>query len=197
MIERIVRRYTGNVDDAGQEVLNRMRFKRDNGYYSEKYQIIPLIESSPSSPGTEILRSISCDLLRDLPGEGDRGTGWVYVPDDTPLPYGLERKIIAGLKDKGISVRRNAKGEYPTLNAITRLINYLKEGGAGGRRASQELLRQMGFQNRTREQIKDALYRMSVVRRGGYRAKSESRRYVLDSAVLEVFASDEEHGARP
>jgi hypothetical protein len=196
-IGRIVRRYTSNVSDAGQEVFTQLRYKRDSRYYREEYQIVPLIDGSSSSTHTSILRSISCDLLTDQPGEGYEETGWVYVPDDTPLPYGLARKIIAGLKENRISIRRNADGEYPTLKAITRLINYLKEGGAGGRRASQELLRQLGFQNRTREQIKRGLYRMSVIRDGGYRAKSASRRYVLDSAILEVFASDEEYGALP
>jgi hypothetical protein len=88
-IERIVRRYTGNVSDDGQEVFAQMRYRRESGYYSEKYQIIPLIDGSSSSTQTSILRSISCDLLTDQVTNEE--TGWVYVPDDPPLPYGLER----------------------------------------------------------------------------------------------------------
>ncbi len=192
-IERIVSCYTSNVNDAGQEVFTQMRYKRDNGFYKKEFQIVPMIELSSSSMSSTILRSSSCDLRTDH--EQNKETGWVYTSDDTPLPYGLEQRIISGLKINGIIIRRNANGEYPTLKAITRFINYLKEGGAGGRRASQELLRQMGFQNRTREQIKRALYRMSIIKNGGYRSKSASRKYALDATVLEGFSYDEEHGA--
>jgi hypothetical protein len=184
-IERVVRSYTSNVNDAGREVFAQMRDKRDNGYYRNEYQIVPLIDGSSSSIHTTLYRSILCDLLSD--DEMDEKTGWVYIPDDTPIPYGLERRIISGLKDNGIAIRKNANGDYPTLIAITRLINYLKEGGAAGRRASQELLRQMGFKNRTREQIKSVLYKRSIVHDGGYRSKSASRKYTLDHSVLEIF----------
>ncbi len=113
----------------------------------------------------------------------------MYAPDDTPLPEDLMQRVISGLKDNGINIRKNSDGEYPTIKAITRFINYLKDGGASGKRISQQLLEQMGFKNRTRERIKKALYQIPVIHDGGYRSKTASRKYVLDHSVVEVFES--------
>lgn len=186
-IERIVRQYTGNVNDRGRSTFMQMRFKRDTRQYKIEYKIADIIECSTSSTSLISNRSISCDLLTEV-GEEERSK-WVYVPDDTPLPEDLMQRVISGLKDNGINIRKNKDGEYPTMKAITRLINYLKDGGAGGKRISQQLLEQMGFKNRTREKIKKALYQIPVVHDGGYRSKTASRKYVLDHSVVEVFES--------
>jgi len=186
-IERIVRQYTGNVNDRGRSTFMQMRIKRDTRQYKIEYKIADIIECSTPSTSLISNRSISCDLLTEVAEEEQ--SKWVYVPDDTPLPEELMRRVISGLKDNGINIRKNNDGEYPTIKAITRFINYLKDGGASGKRISQQLLEQMGFKNRTRERIKKALYKMPVIHDGGYRSKSASRKYVLDHSVVEVFES--------
>ena len=187
-IGRIVRQYTGSINERGDSTFMQMRLKRDSKQYKEEYRIADIILESTLSTTHTSIRSISCDLLTEVAKEEERRK-WVYVPDDTPLPDELMRRVVSGLKNNGINIRKSGDGEYPTMKAITRLINYLKDGGAGGKRISQQLLQQMGFKNRTRERIKQALYRIPVIHDGGYRSKSASRKYLLDHSVVEVFES--------
>jgi hypothetical protein len=188
-IGRIVRHYTRNINDRGESTFVQMRYRRDSKQYKHGYTIAAMIDLSTHSSSLTSIRSISCDLLTKVANEDEEQGQWVYVPDDSPLPEELMRKVSCGLKNNGINIRKSGDGEYATMKAITRLINYLKVGGAGGKRISQKLLEQMGFKNRTRETIKKALYRIPVIHDRGYRSKSASRRYVLDDSVLEAFES--------
>jgi hypothetical protein len=87
-------------------------------------------------------------------------------------------------------LRRNKAKEYPTLQAVTRLVNYLYPGkNRGQRRASRQLLEQMGFPTSStkKERIKKALVKAGVLHLGDYRAKSKSRLYCLSREALEVL----------
>ena len=146
---------------------------------------------------------ISCGSLRN---EEPDEKGWVYEPDDTPLPESLLEAIKEGFAKMRIRLRKNKVGAYPTLQAITRLINYLcvapsavprpaglfQAADGAGRRASRTLLEQMGFPTSSskKEKIKDALVGAGVLHRGGYIAKSKSRLYTLSSWAMEQLDQD-------
>ena len=187
-VERIVRRFTENVNDCGKQVFLQMRCKRDSGQYLQPYSIASMLDGSTSSISHLPLRSISCDLLSN---DEDKGK-WRYVPDDTPLPDEAMRKIVVGLRGERITIRKNKDGEYPTLKAITRLVNHLNAGEGRGRRISQDLLSQMGFHNRTRETIKTALYKIPVIHDGGYLSKTASRKYVLAKDFADLLREETE-----
>lgn len=116
---------------------------------------------------------------------------WVYEPDLTPLPDKLTEQIRASFKTAKRQLRRNmTTGRYPTLDAITQFFNYLFSGHkTGTRRASQQLLHQMGFpsNNKKRLQIIKVLIDAGLLHKGPYRSKSKSRRWHLDKSVIRLL----------
>lgn len=190
-VDRVVEDCLRSVNDQGKRVFMEMRYRRDHGHYPTTYTIEERLESAgPYHPLPLPLCPISCGRSSEASrGEED---GWTYVPDDSPLPEDLERHIVQGLHACGLKIRKNKQGEYPTMKAITRLINYLKASKSLGRRASQELLVQMGFPkvSKERERIKKILYKLPVIHDGGYRSKQASRKYILADEVLERLAPE-------
>lgn len=190
-VDRVVEDCLRTVNDQGRRVFTELRRRRDHGHYLTTFAIQEKLTSVGRHPHPPTSHCpISCGRSSEAPREGEEG--WTYVPDDTALPEELERKIVQGLRDHGLKIRKNKQGEYPTIKAITRLVNYLKAGNAHGRRASQELLAQMGFPkvSKERERIKKILYKIPVVHPGEYRSKQESRRYFLDDVVLTTLDPD-------
>ena len=117
----------------------------------------------------------------------DEGTqGWTYVPDDTPLPDQVERAVVEAFRASGYKMRKK-DGHYPLLKAITRLINYLAASKTHQRRASQKLLTQMGFPDKStkRERIKAILSAHDIILRGDYRSRSQSMRYILTQRMID------------
>ena len=92
-------------------------------------------------------------------------------------------------KQAGRPLRRK-HGQYPTLNAITRLFNYLVYGRKSGhRRASQKLLNDMGFPAKTKERqaVMSVLLKAKLLHKGDYLSRTKSRLWILDNSVLELM----------
>ena len=108
------------------------------------------------------------------------------MPDDTPLPYRIERAVVEAFRASGYKMRKK-DGHYPLLRAITRLINYLAASKTYQRRASQKLLTQMGFPDKSskRERIKAILSAHDIILRGDYRSRSQSMKYILTKRMID------------
>jgi hypothetical protein len=126
-----------------------------------------------------------------IPDSADKE--WSYVPDNTPLPDRLLTRIKDGFRSAKRQLRRNKAGKYPTLQAMTRLINYLYAGtNPGHRRASQQLLVQMGFPDKTanRQRLKKIMVKAGVLYEGDYQAQRQSRLYCLSKEVIATLDQD-------
>ena len=161
-----------------------MRVTRDRGYYPTIYRLEELCTNTIcSSPFLSC--SILCGILRD-----DKTEQWKYTPDETELPEELTKMVIIGFQQQGTQLRKNKAGKYPTLLAITRLINYLYAGkNKGSRRASKILLEEMGFpaSSKKKERIKTAIRKAGMITIGDYRALNLSRHYSLTPVVVEIL----------
>jgi hypothetical protein len=81
-------------------------------------------------------------------------------------------------------LRRNKESQYPTLQAVTRLINQLSVTKSFEGRLGQDDFARMGFANSNREKIKTVLYSLDVIVEGDYRSKKKKKRYSLGKAIL-------------
>ena len=186
-VDRVVDDAIESVTEKGRQLFAEIRYKRTTGFYPEVYLLEEMICDKNLNKNETRLCPISCGLLTEEIVE-DRT--WAYTPDDTPLPEKLLLIIRHGFDTVGIRLRRNKDKEYPTLAAITRLVNYLYHGkNRGQRRASKQLLEQMGFPTSStkKERIKKALVKAGVLHLGDYRAKSKSRLYSLSRETLELL----------
>jgi len=187
-IGRIVTSVINDESKKGQTVFADIRQKRESGRYAEQYNF-----ESQIAEGSSLLSAKfpSSHLIRGGISEKDsKETKWVYVPDNKPLPKQLQQQILSAFAEAGRPLRRR-KGEYPTLLAITRFLNFLVSGRkAGQRRASKKLLHEMGFPRKTNEQ--QAVMKVLVptfVHKGDYRSRSRSRLWILDKSVLQILKS--------
>ena len=188
-VDRIVDNVVISESDQGKAVLSELRSKWLNGKYAERYEFAPAImgEQPTSSFLSPTIRP--SHLLCGGISTPDSGSEWCYEPDLTPLPDDVMTRVRQAFKSAGRSLRQR-NGRYPTLDAITRLFNYLFSGRKSGtRRASQKLLVQMGFPKKTKERtaIINALLKARLLHKGDYRAKSQSRRWFLDKGVVEIM----------
>ena len=181
-IDRLVEHTIQTVNDSGKSVFMDMRYKRDRGQYHTVYEIeddLCDLDTNNQSP--------ICPILCGVLSGSDEGTqGWTYVPDDTPLPYRIERAVVEAFRASGYKMRKK-DGHYPILRAITRLINYLAASNTYQRRASQKLLTQMGFPDKSskRERIKAILSAHDIILRGDYRSRSQSMKYILTQRMID------------
>ena len=181
-IDRLVEHTIQTVNDCGKSVFMDMRYKRDRGQYHIVYEI----EDDLCDLDTNNQSSI-CPILCGVLSGSDEGTqGWTYVADDTPLPDQVERAVVEAFRASGYKMRKK-DGHYPILRAITRLINYLAASKTYQRRASQMLLTQMGFPDKSskRERIKAILSAHDIIHRGDYRSRSQSMRYILTKRMID------------
>lgn len=198
-ISRIVDYALDNEDDDGKRLFAEIRQKRASGKYRMVYAFAPQILSkeqlstSPSFTPQQLSSYLLCRVLtQDQPGlDGD--SQWRYVSDLTPLPDEILERIQKAFRQAKRQLRRNKDGRYPTLDAITCLFNYLYSGRTSGtRRASQKLLVEMGFPEKSakRKPIIQVLGKAELLSPGGYRAKSQSRLWMLDKSVIEAMFLD-------
>lgn len=198
-INRIVDHALDNEDDDGKRLFAEIRQKRANGKYRMVYAFAQQILgkeqdiSSPLLTHNNQLSYLLCGVLtQDQPGlDGD--SQWRYVPDLTPLPDDVLERIRQAFRQAKRQLRRNKDGRYPTLDAITCLFNYLYSGRTSGtRRASQKLLVEMGFPEKSakRKPIFQVLKEAELLHPGGYRAKSRSRLWMLAKSVIEAMFLD-------
>ena len=183
-VGRVVDDTIDSVNAEGKQVFAEMRFTRDSGLYPSVYCLAPLIGGESSS-----LSPIPCGGLISASTDSE----WVYKPDDSPLPEGISAKIIEAFRTAHRQLRRATDGQYPTLQAIGRLINYLYAGkNSGHRRASQQLLVQMGFSQKTcrRQAVKKVLFKAGILHEGDYQAQRKSRQYSLGKEVISLLDQD-------
>ena len=183
-IDRLVDHTIQTVNDYGKSVFMDMRYRRDRGQYHTVYEI----EADLCDLDTNSSISI-CPILCGVLSGSDEGTqAWTYVPDDTPLPDQVERAVVEAFQASGYKMRKK-DGHYPLLIAITRLINYLAASKTYQRRASQKLLTQMGFPDKSskRERIKAILSAHDIILRGDYRSRSQSMKYILTKRMIDLL----------
>lgn len=166
-----------------------MRQKRASGKYAKVLNFEGEITGKPTPCLSPLLQPyyLSCGSLTAADvGEPDHGE-WIYQPDDTPLPDCVLEKVRAAFRQQNHQLRNKA-GRYPTLDAITRLFNYLlADRVRGRRRAGRELLVKMGFPSSgsKRDGIINVLLREGLLLKGGYRSKEASRLWILNRDVVE------------
>jgi hypothetical protein len=186
-VDRIVDHALDSEDLEGKRKFSELRQKRASGSYKTVYFFEPQIleqqdSSFPSLPNL----SPSYLLCRGLIQES-QGTTWKYTPDDTPLPEDVVERIRTAFQQQKRQLRRNPEtGRYHTLDAITRLFNYLLSGRKlGTRRASGKLLAQMGFPQKTTERnmVLAVLLSAKLLHEGGYQPKRKSKEWILDISV--------------
>jgi hypothetical protein len=175
-----------------------LRRKRASGQYASVWNFGPQIFGESGSLSTQALAPSSSPfppslLLCGSPTEDEFGHDehgqWTYVPDDTPLPDFVLERIRGAFRQRKRQIRK-FQGRYPTLDAITRFFNYLLAGRVKGqRRASRELLIQMGFPSSgtKRNRIMNVLIREEFVRKGGYRRREASRLWILDAGWVATW----------
>lgn len=191
-VDRIVDHVLANEDAAGKELFARIRQKRATGQYKENFEFeAHILRNEPTSPLSQQPLSsfylICGGLISESDGDGD-SPKYSYQPDDTPLPDEVMNRIRAAFRTAKKQIRQiKTTGRYPVLDSITRFFNYLFSGRKSGtRRASQELLIQMGFpeKNSERDRIIAVLLGDGLVHKGGYVATQKSRQWFLDAAVV-------------
>ena len=193
--ERIVDRVLNN--EKQDNTFAELRKKRKSGYYLTNYHFEPEILSklqdlpSNNTPDPPSLHSI-CGML-NRPQHQEQ---WVYQPDLTPLPEAVISRVKQAFQQANRQLRINKQtNRYPTLDAITRLFNYLFAGrNPGSRRASRELLMKMGFPkaNGTRKQVLDIVVKAGLLHRGPYRSGSRSRSWSLHRTVRDAMVQSRE-----
>lgn len=193
-VGRIVDHVLDGEDTDGKQVFAEIRQKRAAGQYRHgNYEFVAEImreqqDDLSSLQGGHTLSYFICrGLIQDSSPEED-ASEWGYQPDDTPLPDEVINRIRTAFQTAKKQVRRNkTTGRFPVLDSITRFFNYLVCGRKSGtRRASQELLIQMGFpeKNSERDRIIAVLLDDGLIQKGGYAATQKSRQWFLDSAVV-------------
>jgi hypothetical protein len=200
-VDRIVDRVLDKEDHDGV-AFPELRRKQKSGYYQHNYHFEPQILSKarqvplPNTTTDKPPLHLLCGIL-NRPSEQEN---WTYHPELTPLPDEVNNRVKQAFQQANRQLRRNKQtGRYPTLDAITRFFNYLLSGRIPGtRRASRELLMQMGFPkpNGPRRKILDILVTGGLLHRGPYRMRNRSRTWSLHWTVLEVMAQSREanHG---
>ncbi len=184
-VERVVDDSIETTSLEGKQVFANMRLKRDNGCYPSIYRLERYLLAENDSDMSPTL----CGGLILLQSDEK----WSYHPDDSPLPDQLITQIKEGFCSAKRQLRRNKAGEYPVLQAITRLINYLYVGkNPGHRRASQQLFVQMGFPDKSAERrpIKKIMVRTGVLYEGDYQSQRQSRLYSLSKEVIAMLDAD-------
>lgn len=193
-VGRIVDHVLDGEDTDGKQVFAEIRQKRAAGQYRHgNYEFAAEImreqqDDLSSLQGEHTLSYLLCGgLTQDSDPEEDTPE-WTYQPDNTPLPDEVMNRIRLAFKTSKKQIRRNkTTGRFPVLDTITRFFNYLVCGrNSGTRRASQELLIQMGFpkKNSERDRIIAVLLEDGLIQKGGYVATQRSRQWFLDSAVV-------------
>lgn len=194
-VDRIVDHVLANEDAAGKELFARIRQKRATGQYKNNFVFeAQILATEPHPPSSQQPLSsfyfICGGLIQDSEPE-ETTTGWGYQPDETPLPDEVINRIRLAFKTAKKQVRRNkTTGRFPVLDTITRFFNYLVCGRKSGtRRASQELLIQMGFpkKNSERDRIIAVLLDDGLIQKGGYVATQKSRQWFLDMSVVQTI----------
>lgn len=193
-VGRIVDHVLDGEDTDGKQLFAEIRQKRAAGQYRHgNYELAAEImqeqqDTLPSIQGEHTLSYLLCGGLIQDSEPDEATTGWGYQPDDTPLPDEVMNRIRLAFKTAKKQVRRNkTTGRFPVLDTITRFFNYLVCGRKSGtRRASQELLIQMGLpkKNSERDRIIAVLLEDGLIQKGGYVATQKSRQWFLDSAVV-------------
>lgn len=198
-IGRIVDHALDNENDDGKRVFAEIRQKRASGQYRTIYNFGPQIlnhdQANPSSsiPNEKKLSYLICGGLTQQEHDRDSDSHWQYLPDLTPLPDEVLEQIQQAFRTAKRQLRKNRDEKYPILDAITCLFNYLIAGRSpGARRASQKLLVEMGFPGKSAERkpIFKILEKAGLLRRGGYRSKSQSRLWALDGSVVQAISQD-------
>jgi len=194
-IGRIVDHALDKEDDDGKRLFAELRQKRASGKYRKVYSFAQQILSkeqprhSPFHTPQQLPSYLLCGVLMGMDGDSQ----WRYVPDLTPLPDDVLERVRQAFRQARRQLRRNKDGRDPPLDAITCLFNYLYSGRTSGtRRASQKLLVEMGFPEKSakRQPIFQALKNAELLHPGGYRAKSQSRLWMLDKSVIEAMFQD-------
>lgn len=191
-VDRIVDHVLANENAAGKELFARIKQKRATGQYKNNFffeaQILGTEPHTPSSQQHLPSFYFICGGLNSDSDEEEDSPGWSYQPDNTTLPDDVMNRIRLAFKTSKKQVRRSkTTGRFPVLDSITRFFNYLLCGRKSGtRRASQELLIQMGFpkKNSERDRIIAVLLESGLLHKGGYVATQKSRQWFLDSAVV-------------
>jgi hypothetical protein len=193
-VDRIVDSVLDSEDIEGKELFAELRQKRASGQYKQVYNFASqILEDSNSlsflNPHNLPLYLICEDLIQE---ESDSlgPSEWNYQPDQTPLPDDVISRIQASFKQAKRQLRRDKANRYPTLDAIAELFNYLYAGRTiGSRRASQQLLVQMGFVNNSskRTPLFRLLEKEGLLYKGGYLSTTKSRLWTLDKSVIEAM----------
>lgn len=173
-VDHLVDSQVATINNQGDQVFEDLRRKRASGRYVRVIMIESLLSTTLSSPS-----SIYSGPLRTAEAGPDS--------DDTPLPDSVQEYVISGFKKHNMPLRRNKDGYYPTLQAVTRLINHLSTTKSFEGRLGQQDFARMGFANSNREKIKKVLYRLDVIEEGDYRAKKQKKRYSLGETVLNML----------
>ena len=181
-VDRVVDDSIDTVNEDGLQVFESIRLNRDSGKYGTRIELLPLILNFNDLVYSPTL----CGGLIPRPQDAK----WEYQPDDTPLPDQILTTIKTGFKTAKRQLRKNKSGEYATLKAITRLLNYVYAGKpTGQRRASQQLLEQMGFPGKSSERrpIKKILAKADILFEGDYQAQKRSRLYKIGKEALTML----------
>ncbi len=187
-VDRVVDGTIDSMSEEGIRLFSEMRATRDRGHYPTIHRLVDLCTNNSSSFSSSLC-PILCGVLRNE-RTTEKTEDWTYLPDETELPEKLIEIIQQGFQQAGIQLRKNKTGKYPTIEAITRFINYLYAGtNRGTRRASKILLEQMGFPagSKKKERIKAVMQKAKIIQIGDYRALSLSRSYSLTEEVLRVL----------
>lgn len=170
-VDRIVDEVLRTTTAEGQKVFENLRRQRASGKYAKVWNFEAEItgRSTPCPSPSLQPYYLSCGSLTAAhASEPDHGD-WIYQPDDTPLPDFVLEKVRAAFRQRKRQLRKKG-GRFPTLDAITRFFNYLLAGRhRGQRRASKELMVQMGFPSSgsKRDGIINVLLRGGLLLKGG------------------------------
>jgi len=194
-IDEVLAQVDRTVDLATSDTKNKrlfaeLRQKRGSGTYRQVYYFAPVLRglSTPSTRTPTVPFISECLTQADLDAIGTKEK-WTYESDLTRLPEDILDLIRQTFKKAKRQLRTNkTTGRCPTLDAITRLFNYLFSGRKSGtRRASQKLLVEMGFNTSQAKNkpIFDLLDKADLLHRGNYVAHEQSRQWILGKVVLE------------
>lgn len=191
-VDRIVDNVLDGEGTEGKELFAELRQKRTSGQYKQVYYFEPEIMGQAAAPllltPQQLPLHLLCDdLIQQADGAGQQPE-WHYEPDLTPLPDEIISRIKAAFGQAKRQLRRDKSGRYPTLDAITRLFNYLYSGRTiGSRRASQKLMVQMGFVNNSAKRTPIFRLLTGLLHKGGYLSTTASRLWTLDKTVVEAM----------
>ncbi|MDB4777839.1 hypothetical protein OAG68_00115 [bacterium] len=197
-VDRIVDSVLDNEDNSGKRIFAEIRQKRASGSYKNLYYFEEqILNSKQDSDSSLVLPSPLSYLLCGGVNQEKKGNQeWVYIPDNTPLPDILIKRIKSAFKKSDRQLRINTStNRYPTIDTITRFFNYLFAGRkCGTRRASQVLLVLIGFPKKTNERkaVINVLVENKLLYEGSYQG-SKSKQWILDKSVIkQMFAEKSE-----